>query len=190
VGVGVKISVMVDIIFESHGTTYDNERHLASGWFDADLSPLGIKQAEELGERYRDQYFATVFCSDLRRSYRTAQIAFLDRSNVRIIRDQRLNECNYGDLNQQQSSQVDPEKINHIKIPFANGESYQQTAERMRDFLTFLLKNYNGRRVMIIGHRATQYALEHFVCGRSYEEIISAPWSWQPGWSYQLKEIR
>ncbi|NCO25008.1 hypothetical protein GW901_00575 [Candidatus Parcubacteria bacterium] len=38
---------MVTIIFEAHGTTLDNEAHLASGHYDIVLSPLGEKQAKE-----------------------------------------------------------------------------------------------------------------------------------------------
>ena len=51
---------MVRIIFESHGTTFDNEAHRASGWFDVDLSPLGEQQACELGACYRGQHLDAV----------------------------------------------------------------------------------------------------------------------------------
>jgi len=61
---------MVTIIFEAHSTTFDNENHLSSGQMDVELSPLGIKQAKELGERYKDQEFDAIFCSDLQRSYK------------------------------------------------------------------------------------------------------------------------
>ena len=67
---------MVSIIFEAHGTTTDNEAKLASGWFDVALSALGETQAKELSERYKIEDFAAVFCSDLQRSYKTAEIAF------------------------------------------------------------------------------------------------------------------
>jgi len=48
---------MVTIIFESHGTTTDNEKNLASGWADVELSELGIKQSQEMGERYAQENF-------------------------------------------------------------------------------------------------------------------------------------
>ena len=41
----------VEIVFETHSTTTDNERWVASGWLDGQLSPLGHRQAKELGER-------------------------------------------------------------------------------------------------------------------------------------------
>ena len=39
---------------------------------------------------------------------------------------------------------------------------------------------------MVIGHRATQYALEHWITGLPLEQVIPAPWKWQPGWTYIL----
>ncbi len=188
---------MVTIIFESHSTTFDNEAHISSGHNDVELSPLGISQAKELGERRKGETFDAIFCSDLQRSYKTAEIAFGNKFS--IIKDKRLRECDYGDLTQHSSSEVDLEKIKRIKTPFPNGESYEQTSERMKSFLEDLLKNYNGppshkasegqsKTVMVIGHRATQYGLEHWIKGLSLEEIISISWKWQPGWVYQYAE--
>jgi len=177
---------MVTIIFESHGTTTDNEKHLASGWADAELSDLGKRQSKELGERYKDAHFDAIFCSDLQRSYQTAEIAF--GTQFPIIKDARLRECNYGDLTQHPSSEIDPQKPKRIDVPFPNGESYIQTSERMRGFLVELLKDYDGKKVMIIGHRATQYALELWLNHIPLSQIIPAPWKWQPGWEYELPE--
>lgn len=87
---------MVTIIFEPHGTTFDNEAGLPSGHFDVELSPSGMRQAKELGERYANDSFDAVFSSDLQRSYSTAEIAFGKRFPV--IKDARLRECDYGDL--------------------------------------------------------------------------------------------
>ena len=177
----------VTIIFESHGTTADNERHLASGWADVELSDLGVKQSKEMGERYSNYHFDAIFCSDLQRSYKGAEIAFGNK--FPIIKDSRLRECDYGDLAQHLSQEVDPEKPKRISEPFPNGESYKQTSERMKNFLQDLLKNYGGKKVMIIGHRATQYGLEHWIKKISLQEIIAAPWKWQPGWEYILESI-
>jgi alpha-ribazole phosphatase/probable phosphoglycerate mutase len=179
---------MVTIIFEAHSTTLDNENHISSGWNDVSLSGLGNQQSVELGQRYKDEEFATIFCSDLQRSYNTAKIAFVDRG-FNIIQDSRLRECNYGDFTQHPSSEVEPEKAKRISEPFPNGESYEQTAVRMGQFLQDLLKNYDGQKVMIIGHRATQYGLEHWINGVSVKDAVTAPWKWQPGWTYILDKI-
>jgi len=179
---------MVTIIFESHGTTYDNENEISSGYADAKLSPLGRRQAKELGERYRSQHLDAVFCSDLSRSYETGEIAFGSRG-IPIIKDARLRECDYGDLTQHSSKEVGPLKRKYIKVPFPNGESYEQTSRRMKGFLQGLLKNYDGKKVIIIGHRATQYGLEHWIKRLPLLEVVTVPWKWQPGWTYHLKTL-
>ena len=179
---------MVEIIFEPHSTTFDNENHVLSGWNDVGLSDLGKSQSVELGERHKNENFEVIFCSDLQRSYIAAEIAFADRK-VNIIKDSRLRECNYGDLTGQLSLEAEPKKVNHISVPFPNGESYEQTTERVGNFLRDLLKNYDGKKVIIIGHRATQYGLEYWIKGVPIEKIVSAPWKWQPGWTYILDEI-
>lgn len=165
---------MVTIIFEAHGTTFDNEAHRASGGNDVALSTLGEQQPHEMGERYKDDHFDAIFCSDLKRATDSAKLAFEGR--FQIIHDKRLRECDYGDLTQHPSKEVDAEKPKRIHEPFPNSESYEQTSARMKSFLDDLKKNYEGKRVMIIGHRATQYGLEHWILGKPLEEVIPAPW--------------
>lgn len=178
---------MIEIIFESHATTLDNEKKIASGHYDVELSPKGVEQARGLGDRRQDEHFDAVFTSDLQRAYKTAKLAFGDKFPV--FQDVRLRECDYGDSEHQPSSDIEAERVKRIYEPFPNGESYEQCAERMRSFLEELLQNYDGKRVLIIGHRATQYGLERWVGRKPLEEIVQAPWSWQPGWTYELHKL-
>lgn len=178
---------MVTIVFESHGTTFDNEQDLSSGHNDVALSPLGQKQSREMGERYRGVHLDAVFASDLQRAYKSGEIAF--GASVPIIQDARLREVDYGELTRHPADEVKPLKPEHVSVPFPGGESYEQAAQRMRSFLEDLLKNYEGKTVMIIGHRATQYGLEHWIKSVPLKEAIEAPWKWQPGWMYMLEKI-
>ncbi len=172
------------LIFEAHGTTFDNEAHLSSGWNDVALSPLGERQSVEMGERYKDDHFDAIFCSDLQRAYKSAEIGF--GSRWPIIQDARLRECNYGDFTQNPSEVVDAQKPQRISQPFPNGESYTQTTARMKSFLDDLTKNYDGKRVMVIGHRATQYGIENYVNGVPLETLVTTKFKWQPGWRYEV----
>ncbi|HVS79263.1 MAG TPA: histidine phosphatase family protein [Candidatus Saccharimonadales bacterium] len=177
---------MLHITFEAHATTVDNEQKQASGWSDAKLSDLGIQQAEDLGRRRKLDDYAAVFTSDLERAYQTATIAF-GKDTLKIFQDWRLRECNYGDLTGHSSEEVEAERSKRITAPFPNGESYEQTAERMWNFLGDLKKRYDGEAVLLIGHRATQYALEHWINDTPLEETVSQKFVWQPGWDYELK---
>lgn len=180
--------MMVTIIFESHGTTLDNEKGLSSGRFDVELSELGKRQAVELGERYRDNPPDIVYCSDLRRSYETARIAF--PKDMRIRKDARLAECDYGDFTGKLEDEVKQQRGSHVTVPFPYGESYVQCADRMKKFLRYVAKKYDGKKVLVIGHRATQYGLEHWIKGVPLKDAVTAPWQWQPGWIYDFEEIR
>lgn len=180
---------MVTIVFEPHATTVDNEAKLASGWNDIPLSELGISQARDLGKRRTLSDFAAVFTSDLERAYQTARLAFDTIEPSKLHMDWRLRECDYGELTQQPKSLVDGQKPERISSPFPGGESYEQTTERMRSFLRDLLQYHDNETVLVIGHRATQYGLDHLIQHTPLETAITAPWVWQPGWTYELTAL-
>jgi broad specificity phosphatase PhoE len=173
------------VVFETHATSVDNEAGLASGWFDCPLSPTGEEQAQMLGARRKDDQLAAVFCSDLTRASQTAEIAFKDRS-LPIVRDARLRECNYGNLTRRGAADIDARRALHVGTPFPNGESYQQVADRVSAWLEDATPAYSGQTVLVVGHRAIFYALEHLLKDTPLEQVVIAPWQWQPGWIYEL----
>jgi alpha-ribazole phosphatase/probable phosphoglycerate mutase len=175
----------VEIVFETHSTTTDNERWVASGWLDGQLSPLGRRQARELGERRAEDEIVAVFCSDLGRAVETAQIAFGGRG-LPIFHDWRLRECNYGMLNGTAVARLEAERPKHVLDPYAGGESYLDVVARARSFLQDLSARYQDRRVCVIGHSATKWALDHLLEGAPLDELVEDSFRWQPGWLYQL----
>lgn len=178
---------MVTIIFEAHSTSFDNESGTASGWSDTRLSASGMEQSKQLGDRYRAQMPDAIFCSDLKRSAQTAMIAFDSIAPDLLFTDWRLRECNYGDLDGGDKSQIDAMKAQAVTVPFPNGESYQQCANRVASFLADLKANFDGKTVVVIGHRATQYGFEHWINNKPLEQVVVEPWQWQPGWQYTLQ---
>src|SRR4051794_35677229 len=88
----------VEIVYETHSLSTDNDAGVATGWLSGRLSAKGRQLAEELGERRRADGISAVFVSDLRRAVETAEIAFAG-SGIPVHQDSRLRECNYGDLN-------------------------------------------------------------------------------------------
>lgn len=173
------------IIFESHSTSVDNEDDLAAGQYDSPLSEVGESQAKALGKRRRGEDFDVIFCSDLQRSYRTAEIAFGHK--FIIIQDSRLRECDYGKWNHDEKQFVEKAKPLRIDTPYPNGESWTWAVNRMVDFLKEL-ETSDYENVLIIGHRATQYGLEHYINNVPIREAVLASWAYQPGWEYQLDQ--
>jgi broad specificity phosphatase PhoE len=177
--------VSVEIVFETHSTSTDNERGIATGWLPGSLSETGRRQAEELGRRRRDDGVAAVFTSDLHRAVETAEIAFAG-SGIPVHRDARLRECDYGELNGLPAERVTAARSRHVDDPFPGGESYRQAVERVRSFLEDVSGDYDGARIVVVGHSATRWALEHLIGGVPLEELVDAPFAWQEGWEYVL----
>jgi hypothetical protein len=44
--------------------------------------------------------------------------------------------------------------------------------------------------VLVIGHSATRWALDHLLSGRALEELVDAPVDWRPGWYYTTASAR
>jgi alpha-ribazole phosphatase/probable phosphoglycerate mutase len=176
----------VEIVFETHSLTVDNERGIATGWLPGRLSERGRRLAAELGARRRDDRVAAVFTSDLARAVETAEIAFVG-SGIPIHVDARLRECNYGTMNGMPVAQLEAERPRRIDVPFPEGESFRQAAERVCRFLDDLARSWDGTRVVVIGHTATRWALDQRVRGEPLEQLVTAPFDWREGWVYRLE---
>ncbi len=80
-----------------HGQTDWNVVHRTQGHMDIPLNDVGRKQAEILAEKMTCLKIDKIISSDLLRAFETAQIINRKR-NAPLIRDIRLREVNYGDL--------------------------------------------------------------------------------------------
>ena len=178
----------VKITYFVHGTTTDNEQHLSSGWFDVELSELGKQQSKDLTALTSNNQFDVVFCSDLKRAVSSAQITWGDK--YEIIQDARLRECNYGDYNAKSSDIVEPLQEKSITTPMPNGESYEMVKERIASFLEDIKRDYDGKHVAIVGHKAPQLALDVLLKNMTWEEAFATDWrktkKWQAGWDYTV----
>jgi broad specificity phosphatase PhoE len=176
---------VIELVYETHSTTTDNEDGIATGWLEGHLSEHGRVQAKALGERRRHDGIAGVFTSDLGRAVETARIAF-EGSGIPVHEDPRLRECNYGELNGKPASDVRAEQLRRIDEPFPLGESYRDVVDRTREFLDDLVKALDGSRVLLIAHSANRWALEHLLEGKDLRELVGAPFEWQEGWLFRL----
>lgn len=178
---------MLILYYSPHMTSTDNEAKCASGHADVPLSEAGRQRARELGQHYAAIPLDAVFCSDLRRAIDTTQIAFGERG-LPIFPDARLREYDYGDMTQFPVAQVEAEFPRRITEPFPNGESLLMVIQRMGAFLCEVFPAYDGKALLIIGHRATRYALEYWCGSVSLSEIVNASWPWRevPIWRYEL----
>lgn len=177
---------MLELIFETHELTVDNERGIATGWLAGELSATGERNAAERGDRYRADPPVAVYTSDLIRAIRTAELEF-GGMRVPILPDPRLRECDYGELNGAHVDRIEAERLQRISIPFPGGQSYDQVVEGMHGFLAEVARRHEGERIVVIGHTATRWALDLLVNGVPLETSVASPFDWRPRWRYLIR---
>jgi broad specificity phosphatase PhoE len=175
----------VDIVYETHAVTTDNEVGRATGWLPGELSAYGRKCARELGTRRGQDGLHAIFCSDLGRAVQTVELAFTS-GRIPIRWDTRLRECDYGRLTGMPVSELARRRRQHVDQPFPGGQSYRQVVEQTRGFLRDLAAAWDGRRVLLVAHCANRWALEHLLHGQRLEDLVDEPYEWREGWTYRL----
>jgi 2,3-bisphosphoglycerate-dependent phosphoglycerate mutase len=175
--------VSTEVVFETHSTSEDNERGIATGWHQGRLSKLGREQASHLGARRADDGIAAVFSSDPGRALETVEIAF-PGSDIPLLHDWRLRECDYGELNGTDASAIHRDRQRFLHEPYPGGESWRQAVMRVGSFLDDLTLRWTNRRVLIVGRTATYLGLEHYLNGTPLQELVSREFVWQEGWEY------
>jgi broad specificity phosphatase PhoE len=176
---------VLELVYETHSMTVDNEEGRATGWLPGVLSEAGREQARGLGARRRDDGLDAVFSSDLARAVETARIAF-EGSEIPFFLDWRLRECNYGELNGSAVAEIDALRAWKVDEPYPGGESYRQVVERVASFIADVAASFEGGRVLLISHAAPRWAIQHLLERRPLEELVVAPFEWQEGWLYRV----
>lgn len=92
--------VKYNIYLFRHGQTYFNKNKIFTGWMESNLTPLGIKQAQNIGLKLKNKKIDVAFKTPQSRSERTLrEVLKFHPECKKIITDRRIIERNYGKLN-------------------------------------------------------------------------------------------
>ena len=161
------------LVLVRHGQSDWNLKNLFTGWRDVDLTDKGVAEAREAGRKLKVQgiKFDVAFTSALKRAQRTLDLILeeMGQSGIPIVRDQALNERDYGDLvglNKDDARKKWGEEQVHIwrrsyDVAPPGGESLRDTAARVlpyyiREILPRVLR---GDRVLVSAHGNSLRAL-------------------------------
>ena len=179
----------LELVFETHQTTLDNEAGIATGWLPGLLSERGRHQAHELGERRRDDGLAAVFSSDLHRAVESVDLAFGD-DGPPVLLDWRLRECDYGELNGA-PARPGPRRPGGgtCQPALSGGESWQQAVAASAASSATCSPRWAGARVLVVGHVATRLGPRppHLLGVPLVDALAAEGFRWQPGWEYPLE---
>jgi 2,3-bisphosphoglycerate-dependent phosphoglycerate mutase len=70
--------------------------------------------------------------------------------------------------------------------PYPGGESWRQAIARVGRFLDDLPLRWSDQRLLIVGHTATWWGLEHFIGGEALEDLAEQDLGRREGWEYRL----
>jgi len=175
-----------NLVLVRHGQSEWNKKNLFTGWKNPDLTELGVKEAIKAGKLLKSKglSFDIMFTSDLFRAQETGRLILehMDLSNIEIIKDQNLNERNYGDLaglNKDEARSKWGEEQVHIwrrsfDVPPPGGESLKNTAERVLPYFNNSIrpKIDENLNILIAAHGNSLRALVMELEEISSDEIV------------------
>lgn len=169
---------MLRIYITRHGQTQWNQERRLQGWKDAPLTELGIKQAEELGNRIKKIDLDHIYCSPLGRTKKTAEIA-LDGKNIPLSLDERLKEINMGDWEGIDAEKVKENHPKHYNLFWNSpdkyepdtGESYIDIYDRVTDALDEIISKHSDENILIISHGCASKVMLAYFEGRPLGEL-------------------
>jgi 2,3-bisphosphoglycerate-dependent phosphoglycerate mutase len=170
-----------------HGQSEWNLKNLFTGWKDPALTAQGIEEAKAAATRLKSKGigFDIAYTSDLTRAQHTCRLILegLGQSDLETIRNQALNERDYGELsglNKDDARAKWGEEQVHIwrrsyDIPPPGGESLKDTAARVLPYYVhhILPQVLGGRRTLVAAHGNSLRALIMAMEGLSGEAIIA-----------------
>lgn len=169
-----------------HGQSDWNLKNLFTGWRDPDLSEKGIAEARSAGKALKAKglVFDIAFTSALVRAQHTCRLILeeVGQPGLETIRDQALNERDYGDLsglNKDEARQRFGEEQVHVwrrsyDVPPPGGESLKDTAARVLPYYVhrILPQAMAGKTVLVAAHGNSLRALIMAMEGLTPDEIV------------------
>ena len=174
------------LVLVRHGESEWNKLNLFTGWRDVDLTEKGTEEALKAGLLLKAEglHFDLGFTSALKRAQHTLDIILkeIEQTDLPIIRDQALNERDYGDLvglNKDDARKRWGDEQVHIwrrsyDIAPPGGESLKDTAARVLPYYqTRILPELRvGKSIIVAAHGNSLRALVMVLDKLSREEVL------------------
>jgi len=175
---------MARLVLLRHGESKWNLENRFTGWVDVPLSPRGIQEAKDAGEKLRSFTFDRAFTSVLARANETLRLVLeiIGQTGIPIEKDKALNERMYGELqglNKDETAkrygdaQVKIWRRSYDVRP-PGGESLKDTAERVLPYYEQIIKPHllNGDTILIAAHGNSLRALVMELEQLSREQVL------------------
>jgi 2,3-bisphosphoglycerate-dependent phosphoglycerate mutase len=174
------------LVLVRHGQSEWNLQNLFTGWRDVGLTEKGVSEARAAGRQLKalGLRFDIAFTSALTRAQRTLDLMLeeLGQRSISVLRDQALNERDYGDLsglNKDDARRKWGEEQVHVwrrsyDVAPPGGESLKDTAARVLPYYVqeILPRVLRGERTLVSAHGNSLRALVMVLDHLSPQEIV------------------
>jgi 2,3-bisphosphoglycerate-dependent phosphoglycerate mutase len=190
------------LVLVRHGQSEWNLKNLFTGWRDPDLTELGVEEATRAGKALKAKKirFDLAFTSVLQRAQKTNALILgeLGQPRLKTIRDQALNERDYGDLsglNKDDARKKWGEEQVHVwrrsyDVPPPGGESLKDTGARVWPYYIHTIQPQvlKGRTVLVTAHGNSLRALIMALDGLTPDEVVAMELATGVPVVYRLKD--
>mgnify|MGYP001474015476 FL=1 len=190
-----------ELVLIRHGQSTYNLENRFTGWKDVPLTELGENEARDASEILKKKKFDIAFTSNLCRAQKTLSIIIegIEQTGLEVIKDQALNERDYGDLIGQNKKEV-AEKFGKEQVRIwrrsydiapPNGESLKMTAERTIPYLekTIMPRILDGEKVLVVAHGNSLRAIVMKLKKYSPEQILQTEIGWCEPWTFEMDSM-
>jgi 2,3-bisphosphoglycerate-dependent phosphoglycerate mutase len=174
------------LVLVRHGQSEWNLKNLFTGWKDPGLTEKGVAEAKAAGRRLKRKglRFDIAYTSVLTRAQHTLDLmlAELGQAGLETVRDQALNERDYGDLtglNKDDARKRWGEEQVHVwrrsyDVPPPGGESLKDTLARALPYYMVHIQPdvLSGKSVLVSAHGNSLRALIMAIEGLTPEQIL------------------
>lgn len=192
---------MARLVLLRHGESQWNLENRFTGWVDVPLTPRGIQEAKDAGEKLRDYTFDRAFTSVLARANETLRLALdtIGQTGIPIEKDKALNERMYGELQglnkAETAKKYGDEQVRIWRRSYdvrpPGGESLQDTADRVLPYYEQTIKPYllKGDTILVAAHGNSLRALIMELEQLSREQILELNIPTGAPLLYELNEL-
>ena len=172
-----------------HGQSIYNLENRFTGWKDVDLTDLGTSQAKEAAKLLQGESFDLAFTSNLYRAQKTLDIILGELNmSLDVIKNEALNERDYGDLVSQNKSEA-AEKFGEKQVqiwrrsfdtPPPGGESLKMTLERTLPYFNSDIKPHlsDGKNIILSAHGNSIRSIVMDLFNYSSDQILKTEVGW------------
>ena len=171
---------MTKIILIRHGESEANSLGVIAGWNDYKLTALGLAQAEETAAHLANEQIDVVCSSDLRRAYATAEAnAKLHGLTVQAYPEFRETYCGewegitFADLEARDPVEYDKFRRFQLIYTIPGGENLWESGVRFYNKALEIVKENEGKTVLIAAHGAVIRVFWALICGTPKEEATA-----------------